>query len=237
VLDLRYGLTDNFTIGLFPRWSSIAAKTPDFQESRVTGLGDTNLLTKYQFWATRKTRISLFGLLSIPTGDEDAEGGRFGATIPLGSGSFNFTPGIAFTTVKEYLEAPLTIHSNISYRITNDEVVPDELRCDLAISYPFSPDINSFMELNYRWRDSYTHPQTLTTMRGLPPWIGEPEQFDTIIKEESGYTLFLSPGFQFIFYKDIRMNVGVQIPIIKPDGGWAENFVVNFGMKGFWDWW
>ncbi len=237
VLDLRYGLTDNFTIGLFPRWSSIGAKTPDFEESTVTGLGDTNLLTKYQFWATRKTRISLFGLLSIPTGDEDAEGGRFGATIPLGSGSFNFTPGIAFTTVKEYLEAPLTIHSNISYRITNDEVVPDELRCDLAISYPFSPDINSFMELNYRWRNSYIHPQTLTINRDRPPWQGGPVKFETTLKEESGHTLFLSPGFQFIFYKDIRLNVGVQIPLIKPEGGWAEKFVVNFGIRGFWEWW
>jgi len=237
VLDLRYGLTDNFTIGLFPRWSSIGAKTPDAEESTVTGLGDTNLLTKYQFWATRKTRISLFGLLSIPTGDEDTKAGRFMTTVPLGSGSFNFRPGIAFTTVKEYLEAPLTIHSNISYRITNDEVVPDELRCDLAISYPFSPDINSFMELNYRWRDSYTHPQTLIVNRDTPLWLGGPMQFETTIKEESGYTLFLSPGFQFIFYKDIRLNVGVQIPLIKPEGGWAEKFVVNFGIRGFWEWW
>ena len=238
VLDLRYGLTDNFTIGLFPRWSAISAKVSESsEENRANGLGDTNLLLKYQFWATRKTRISLFGLLSIPTGDEDAEGGRFGVTIPLGSGSFNFTPGIAYTTVKEYLEAPLTIHSNISYRITNDEVVPDELRCDLAISYPFSPDINSFMELNYRWRDSYTHPQTLITGRNVPPWLGGPVKFETTLKEESGHTLFLSPGFQFILYKDIRLNVGAQIPLIKPEGGWAEKFVVNFGIRGFWDWW
>jgi len=239
VLDLRYGLTDNFTIGLFPRWSSVwFNRTLDSSgRDSGTGIGDTNLLTKYQFWATRKTRISLFGLLSIPTGDEDAEGGRFGITIPLGSGSFNYTPGIAFTTVKEYLEAPLTIHSNISYRITNDEVVPDELRCDLAISYPFSPDINSFMELNYRWRDSYTHPQTLITGRNIPPWLGGPLKFETTLKEESGHTLFLSPGFQFILYKDIRLNVGAQIPLIKPEGGWAEKFVVNFGIRGFWDWW
>jgi len=237
VLDLRYGLTDKFTIGLFPRWSTIWANADLTEDNKVTGLGDTNLLTKYQFWATRKTRISLFGLLSIPTGDEDAEGGRFGTTIPLGSGSFNFTPGIAYTTVKEYLEAPLTIHSNISYRITNDEVVPDELRCDLAISYPFSPDINSFMELNYRWRNSYIHPQTLIINRDRPPWQGGPIKIETTLKEESGHTLFLSPGFQFILSKDIRLNVGVQIPLIKPDGGWAEDFVFNFGIRGFWDWW
>jgi hypothetical protein len=137
--------------------------------------------------------------------------------------------------VKEYLEAPLTIHSNISYRFTNDEVVPDELRCDLAVSYPFSPGTNSFMELNYRWRDTFTHPGTFTFRRGQPGM--EDLVIYRTIKEESGHTLFLSPGFQFILPKDIRLNVGVQIPVIKPEGGWAEKFVVNFGLRGFWDWW
>ena len=244
VLDLRYGLTDNITIGLFPRWSTLWADdlVGSSGDAKVTGLGDTNLLTKYQFWATRKTRISLFGLLSIPTGDEDAvgESGRVRRNIPLGSGSFNFTPGIAFTTVKEYLEAPLTIHANISYRITNGEVVPDELRCDLAITYPFSPAINSFMELNYRWRDSFIQPLFVTTMPPPPstgPMVPDPVRVDFTLQEKSGYTLFLSPGFQFILDKDIRLNVGVQIPLIKPEGGWAEKFVVNFGIRGFWDWW
>jgi TPR repeat protein len=215
VLDLRYGLTDNFTIGLFPRWSTIwtnMSLNPSVQQ-KATGIGDTNLLTKYQFWATRNTRISLFHLLSIPTGDEDAKSEGFGAIVPLGSGSFNFRPGIAFTTKKEYLEAPLTIHSNISYRITNDEVVPDELRCDLAISYPF------------------------TIGRARPPAMGGIDPLDITIEEKSGHTLFLSPGFQFILGKDIRLNVGVQIPLIKPEGGWAEKLVVNFGLRGFWDWW
>ena len=64
-----------------------------------------------------------------------------------------------------------------------------------------------------------------------------PMKFETTIKEESGHTLFLSPGWQHILYKDIRLNVGVQIPLIKPEGWWAEKFVVNFGIRGFWDWW
>jgi len=237
VLDLRYGLTDNITIGLFPRWSTIWAVTTldPSAHYKVTGLGDTNVLIKYQFFKTRKTRISLYHLYSIPTGDEDAEAGPFKVIVPLGSGSFNFTPGIAFTTVKEYLKAPLTIHSDISYRFTNGEVVPDELRCDLAVSYPFSPDITSFMELNYRWRDTYTHLGTFTTQRGLPGAM--PLVISRTLKEESGHTLFLSPGFQFILPKNIRLNVGVQIPVIKPEGGWAEKFVVNFGLRGFWDSW
>jgi tetratricopeptide (TPR) repeat protein len=241
VLDLRYGLTKNITIGLFPRWSTIWASNMTLNTSardKATGLGDTILMAKFQIFATRKTRISLYHLYSIPTGDEDAKAGPLRAHIPLGSGSFNFTPGIAFTTEKEYLAAPLTIHSNISYRFTNGEVIGDELRCDLAITYPFSPAVNSFMELNYRWRDTFIHPQTITIYQsGAPPGTERFQQIETTLKEKSGHALFLSPGFQFIFYKDIRLNVGVQIPLIKPKGGWAETFVINFGMRGFWDWW
>jgi tetratricopeptide (TPR) repeat protein len=68
VLDLRYGLTDNFTIGLFPRWSTIWASNslnPSI-ENKVSGLGDTNLLIKYQFWATRKRSRALWA--QYPTG-------------------------------------------------------------------------------------------------------------------------------------------------------------------------
>jgi len=238
VLDLRYGLTDNITIGLLPRWSTVWAADPIWLNTdKATGLGDTNFLTKYQFWATRKTRISLFHLLSIPTGDDGVEvkPTRTAFTIPLGSGSFNFTPGIAFTTEKEYLEAPLTIHSNISYRITNDEVVGDELRCDLAITYPFSPDINSSLELNYRWRDKYEYPTTLYPYTGGGMIGLTKHKVDITLKEKGGHALFLSPGFQFILYKDIRLNVGVQIPLIKPEDGWAEKFVVNFSLSSFLD--
>jgi len=240
VLNLRYGLTDNITIGLLPRWSTIWAGTlaafdVPTGDAKTTGIGDTVLLTKYQLWATRKTRISLFHMLSIPTGDEETAVGPFRTNVPLGSGSFDFTPGIAFTTVKDYLEAPLTIHSNISYRITDGEVVGDELRFDLAITYPFSPDIHTSMELNYRWRDTYKHQQVFSSGRFAPPMIGR-DYYDATIEEKSGHALFLSPGVQFILYKDIRMNIGIQIPLIKPEGGWAEKYVVNFGLTSFLEW-
>ena len=236
VLDLRYGLTDDITIGLFPRYSNVESYISDEGKTySVNGLGDTNLLIKYQFWGTRKTRISQYNLVSIPTGDENAKVGILGRSIPLGSGSFSYTPGIAFTTVKEYLEAPLTFHSNIAYRFTNGENVGDELRFDLAITYPFSPDLFSIMELNYRWRDTYTHVQPFLIFRDRPPFAGGEEIVNGTIKEESGHALFLSPGFQFILDKNLRLDVGVQIPLIKPEGGWAENFVLHFGLQGFWE--
>jgi tetratricopeptide (TPR) repeat protein len=236
ILDLRYGLTKDITIGLFPRYSRIESYIADEGKTySVNGLGDTNLLIKYQFWGTRKTRISQYNLLSIPTGDEDVKVGVLGRSIPLGSGSFSYTPGIAFTTVKEYLEAPLTFHSNIAYRFTNGENVGDELRFDLAITYPFSPDLFSIMELNYRWRDTYTHVQPFLIYRNRPPFAGGELLVDATVEEESGHALFLSPGFQFILDKNLRLDVGVQIPLIKPEGGWAERFVIHFGLQGFWE--
>jgi hypothetical protein len=110
------------------------------------------------------------------------------------------------------------------------------LHCDLAITYPFSADIISTMELNYRWRDKVKRQQRLPAMLPGVPTFG-PVYFDTTINEKSGHALFLSPGFQFILYKDIRLKVGVQIPLIKPEDGWAEKFVVHFGLTSFFERW
>ena len=66
IMGLRYGLTNNFTIGLRPRYF---LRTAYFQNTmaQVTGFGDTMLLTKYHIWGRRRTHISLFHLLGIPT--------------------------------------------------------------------------------------------------------------------------------------------------------------------------
>jgi tetratricopeptide (TPR) repeat protein len=239
ILDLRYGLTNNITIGLVPRLSSIRA---DVQlvavgvdaKPRVTGFGDTVFMTKYRFWGTRKTHISAYHLLSIPTGDEDAEDEDQGVRrkIPLGSGSFNFTPGIALTTK----QAPLTIHSNISYRITNGEQVGDEFNCDLAFAYPFSSNFISTTELNYRWRDTARRQQQIIIFTpGGPesPGPGEPVIIDATIMEKGGHTLFLSPGLQFILTEGLKLEFGVQLPIIKPEEGWVEQYVFHIGLRTF----
>ena len=98
IFGIRYGLTNDFTVGLIPKYFSRTANVaiPFFgidAEPEVHGWGDTVFLTKYHLWGMRRTHLSAFHLLSIPTGDEDAEGKDQGVVrrIPLGSGAVSYT--------------------------------------------------------------------------------------------------------------------------------------------------
>jgi hypothetical protein len=240
IWGIRYGLTNNLTIGVIPKYFSKTAhiKIPLWgieAEPEVTGFGDTVFMTKYRLWGKRRTHLSAFHLLSIPTGDEDAEGEDQGVVrrIPLGSGSYDFTPGIAFTMVKE----PLTIHTNMWYVITSGRRAGDEFHCDLALAFPRFHNFVSIMELNYRWVATAERRQLYQTRWGFQP--GSPGALlgpfteGTTLREEGGHTLFLSPGLQVFFTKGLRAEFGIQLPIIEPGDGWAEEVVFFVGLTRY----
>jgi hypothetical protein len=254
---IRYGLTRNLTIGLCPKFFQKTTDVPiTFQvtegpgrqvagegidaELEVSGFGDTVFLTKYRLWRKGMTHLSVFHLLSIPTGDEDetAEDEGVERRIPLGSGSVDFTPGIAFTTVKQ----PLTIHSNIRYVITDGRHAGDEFHWDVAVAFPSFHNLIPIMELNYRWADSAERDVLFQTQLGQPstfgpPWAstpgGGPQTQEGTLTEEGGHTLFLSPGIQLFLPKGFRAEIGVQFPVIEPDDGWVEEFVFHVGIAKY----
>jgi hypothetical protein len=214
ILGLRYGLTSNFTIGLLPRHVERTAHY--FRKTQsVSGLGDTILLTKYHLWGRRKTHISLFHLLGIPTGDDDAavfiDDTLF--QIPLGAGSFTFTPGIAMTLEKK----PFTIITNLSYRFSDSDRVADEFRCDLAFILPRFHNFESMLEFNYRWNEDMIGTRLLGDITILAP---------------GGQTLFISPGMKFFLPHEFKFEMGFQLPAIDPpDGSWLEETIFHFGLK------
>jgi hypothetical protein len=234
IWGIRYGLTNNLTIGVIPKYFSRTAyvKIPAWgikAEPSVAGFGDTVLMTKYRLWGKRRTHFSVFHLLSIPTGDEDAEGSdhRVVRRIPLGSGSYDFTPGIAFTTEKE----PLMVHSNMWYVITSGRAAGDEFHCDLVLAFPRFHNTILVMELNYRWEDNYRRRQLYQTGWGS---VGRRiETHETTIREEGGHTLFLSPGLQVFLTKGLKVEFGIQIPIIEPRHGWVKNGVFHVGLTKY----
>ncbi len=254
---IRYGLTRNLTIGLFPKFFQKTTEVPiTFQvtegpgrqvagegidaELEVSGFGDTVFLTKYRLWRKGMTHLSVFHLLSIPTGDEDetAEDKGVERRIPLGSGSFDFTPGIAFTTVKQ----PLTIHSNVRYVITDGRTAGDEFHWDVALAFPRFHNLIPIIELNYRWADSAERDVLYQTQLGQPPTFGPPwastpgggpQTQEATLTEEGGHTLFLSPGIQLFLRKGFRAEIGVQFPVIEPDDGWVEEFVFHVGIAKY----
>lgn len=244
IWGIRYGLTNNLTIGLIPKFFFKKAEVPighwgiDADPS-VAGIGDTVFMTKYRLWGRRRTHLSAFCLLSIPTGDDDAEGESQGVMrrIPLGSGGFDYTPGIAFTTVQK----PFTINADMSYVITSGRQAGDEFHCDLAVSFPRFYGLIPIMELNYRWADTAKRRQLFQTHRGRPSTIGPPFDprpggpitHETTIMEKGGHTLFLSPGVQVFLTKGLKAEFGIKIPIIQPGDAWAEEVVLHVGLTKY----
>jgi len=242
ILGIRYGLTNNVTIGLIPKFFSRTADVSIsafgiHSDPQVAGFGDTVLLTKCRLWGKRRSHLSAYHLLSIPTGDEDAEADDEAIVrrIPLGSGSFDFTPGIAFTTVKE----PFTIHAGVSYVMTDGRQAGDEFHCDLAVMLPRFHDFIGSMELNYRWRDKARRRQLFQGGFGFQPGPGLPDAepgpwtLETTIEEPGGQTLFLSPGVQIPLTKGLKAELGVQIPIMEQGDGWSEDFVFHIGVRQY----
>ena len=241
IWGIRYGLTNNLTIGLIPKFFSRTAHVsiPWWgidAEPEVTGFGDTVFMTKYRLWGKRRTHFSAFHLLSIPTGDEDAEGEDQDVVrrIPLGSGSYDFTPGIAFTTVKE----PLTIQANIWYVITDGRQAGDEFHFDIAVAFPQLYGLTSTMELHYRWADTAEKRQLFQQRWGLRgagrgASVQGPETQETRMTEEGGHTLLLSPGIQVSLTKGLKAEFGLQVPIIRPEDGWVERIVFHVGLKKY----
>ena len=109
----------------------------------------------------------------------------------------------------------------------------------LALAFPKYYFFVGSLELNYRWADSSTRDAIFQTRFGfqpLPPsgLTPGPVIQETKIREEGGHTLFLSPGVQVSMGGGLNLELGMQIPIIKPDEGWVEDFVVHVGlMKQF----
>lgn len=270
-LSMRYGLTNNITLGLVPRVvsQSLDVKLSGFDELEIptyTELGDTELLFKYRLWGRRKQHVSFYTILNIPTGKEIRVTGKeplttriavqqddgtegietfefdFVRYVPFGSESYDVTPGVAFTMGFDQF----VFHSNIQYKFTDGILIGDEFRFNLAGIYNMNPSVNATMELNYRWRGDARRrfhtiiflfqPDTLGPDTIGPdaiaadPILAGPVAVESFYTEEGGSTLFLSPGLQFSVTDDVRIEAGVQVPVINDTSGWSENIIYQLGV-------
>ncbi len=235
---VRYGITDKFSVGVVAKYFSrkVQLKSQlfwgmgsDIVNLRVSGFGDTVIMLKYHLWGMRKRHLSIYNLLSIPTGNDDAtdSDGFIKRKIPLGSGSFDNTPGIAFTADFD----PLITNINVSYRITNGENVGDEFNMGLALSYPYKHTVFASLELGYRWRDDVRIKQYVQSYIYRPDMRGGMVSEQAWMTEKGGSTFFIEPGVQLMVGRGVKFEVGVKVPVIKPDKGWIEDFVLLAGIS------
>ncbi len=251
-LGMRYGLSNNLTIGLTALYF---VRDVDFRlgykdiwnvnaKPSVNGLGDMMLLTKYHLWGNKKNHLSIYNLLTIPTGEQKTAVadqyiwtfGKFEKVkrkIPLGSGSYDFTPGIALTTYYD----PVIFQSNMQYRITDGKRVGDEFAANFAVIYPLNNAVNVTMETGYRWHDDTERKQTTYISLQRPDYVGNPpsipagpEKIDTSFTSKGGHSLFIAPGFQFTLARGLKLELGMKIPVVKQDEGWREDFVFHAGL-------
>lgn len=250
LLSMRYGLFNNFTVGLIPRIVSHGLKIdlpayPNLHVPVKTMLGDTQLLFKYHLWGKRKQHFSIYSLLNIPTGSEVKVTGKeplitrsvydfeFVRYVPFGSESFDFVPGAALTLGFD----PFVIHSNIQYKFTDGILIGDEFSFNLATLYSMNRSVNATMEMNFRWRGDARRKFHTILFKFQPDYIGRdngtsagPVAVETYYTAKGGSTLFLSPGLQFHVAEGIRVDAGMQIPVIKSSQGWAESVTYLLGI-------
>ncbi len=240
---IRYGLTSDLTIGLIPKYFkrkvqlNLDEVLGGTVNADVEGWGDTVALVKYHIWGQRKVHLSMYGLLSIPTGSTKVRGGNdeVWRWIPLGSGSYDFAPGLAFTAGME----SVIFHSNMHYLFTDGEEVGDEFRFNLGFVQPLGGTAFFSLGLNYRWRDEIERSQHLVVMNLRPDFIGPsfapipagPVIVDTDYTEPGGHTLFISPALKFDVLKGWKFEIGIQIPLLRSDEGWAEDIVLHVGIS------
>jgi hypothetical protein len=168
------------------------------------GFGDLSLLAKYLIYQRdalkQTTRGILIGGIKFPTGRDGKPG--LPQSLQNGSGSFDYTGGLAFTHIK----GRLGIHADLLYTLkteANNFEFGDTFQYDLALGWRLIPavyktypakQLNLYLELN----GTYSKKN---------------EQNGLEMADSGGNTLFLSPGIQFIPGRAFLVEASLQIPI------------------------
>lgn len=257
IASIQYGLTNDITIGLIPKYFSrtLEIEQPAFgvvETATVQDIGDTELLFKYHVWGERNRHLSIYTQLTLPTGknikvlgeepltrsSRDINGNpvtevlEFVRYVPFGSESFDVTPGLAFTLGLD----PVILQSNMQYRITDGELIGDEFLLNGAAMYRFNPSVTASLEMNYRWRADVKRKQQIISYALRPNFILAERRpagaivVDTTYTEFGGHTLFLSPGIQFTVARGLTIELGMQIPLVRQAQGVAEDTIYHLGM-------
>ncbi len=222
-----YGLTEKFAlIGMFP-YMDMTLKMGGIERGG-NGLGDSTLFGRYQVFQLDRPgetfRAQVLGGLKFPTGrdDESDSIGRLPQPLQLGSGSYD--PVIAATFTWQRLQ----------------------WQADFDLGYKFNTRANGF-----RFGDTLTHnaafeyrlwPRALPEA-GVPSfvygvlelngvWAQRSEQNGSKIGDSGGYTLFVSPGLQYITRRWVA-EVSVQLPLIQElNGGQLKtDYILNAGFR------
>lgn len=192
-----------------------------------SGLADLKLFVKQRIWRKDMpgdtTRLSILGGLELPTGEHhETDGlGRLPPSLRLGSGSVDPFTGVVFTRQTQRYE----FSQDFVYQVNtghDDLQFGDVLRHDTGMWLRVWPkefpeweepkSVHAVLEFNGVWQAKHRSGGTL--------------------RDSGGYTLFISPGIQYVTPRWL-LEASVQLPVIdSPNGNGLEtDWVVVTGAR------
>jgi hypothetical protein len=220
-------LETDLTVPLLHR-SARFAGPGGFVSSEDTGLGDVVLETK---WAVLRQddvmasdRVSLFGDVSLPTGDHDetAQGVLLPPRVQLGLGCVGAALGIGGTWVRDRHRAAVALR--VWHFVENDDFAPgDEVSLDLAWWFRLSPAI---------FDPGLHEPEWRLNVELLSRWVADDELANQSQKNGGG-EIAAALGIQCNVMPSLRIEAGARLPLASeldhPAGD--ERFTATFAIR------
>lgn len=226
---LVYGVTEKFAlIGLVPWLEKTLKIKMAGVERGDDGFGDATLLGRYQVFQADRTgetfRAQILAGLKFPTGRDDARDqlGRLPQTLQLGSGSYDPILGGVFTWQRLQWQADFDLGYQFNTS-ANDFQFGDTLTHNASFQYRLSP-----RTLPDEGVPSFVY--GVLELNGI--WADRSESSGQDIAASGGYTLFLSPGLQYVTTRWVA-ELSVQVPIIQDlNGSQTEiDYVLAAGFR------
>ena len=203
-----YGFTEKFAlIGVVPYLNKTLKMGG--VERGDNGLGDSTLLGRYQVFQLDRPgetfRAQVLGGLKFPTGRDDKSDalGRLPQSLQLGSGSYDPMVAGVFSWQRLRWQADF----DLAYKINteaNDFRFGNTLAHDAAFQYRLLP-----WTLPEQGVPSFVY--GVLELNGL--WAERSALHGGRVGDSGGYTLFLSPGLQYVTRRWIA-EISVQLPVV-----------------------
>ncbi|MCI0538475.1 MAG: transporter [Verrucomicrobiales bacterium] len=210
---LVYGVTEKFAlIGVVPYLDKTSKMGG--AERGDNGLGDSTLLGRYQVFQFDRPgetfRAQVLGGLKFPTGrdDESDSAGRLPQPLQLGSGSYDPIVAGVFTWQRLRWQADFDVAYKISTEANNFRF-GNTLAHDAAFQYRLWP-----WQLPERGVPSFVY--GLLELNGI--WAERNELNGGRVGDSGGYTLFVSPGLQYVTRRWVA-ELSVQLPVVQALNG------------------
>ncbi|PIQ81560.1 MAG: hypothetical protein COV76_08300 [Candidatus Omnitrophica bacterium CG11_big_fil_rev_8_21_14_0_20_64_10] len=179
----------------------------------ASGIGDLKLFLKARLWRKdapgATTRFALLGGLKLPTGEDDESDaqGRLPPAVRLGSGSWDPLAGIVFTRQTQWYE----ISQDLVYQVNTGHD-------DLQFGDFFQHNTGAWVRVWPAESAEWSTPRALHAVLELNGVWQTKHRSGGTIKDSGGYTLFLSPGVQYVTSRWL-LEASVQVPIVESLNG------------------